>query len=323
MKRGLCLGTLLALGGLSVAAAAYHDSLQVPQRPASIAGIQKVRDNLYWIPGGDPTTGRQESGATFSGGNVAVFVTDTGVVVVDTMLAGRGQLVLEQIRTVTSKPVTTIINTHAHFDHAGSNTEFPAQVDFVAHENTKAYWSKQTCSRVTNCDSFKGDNAKFLPKKTFKDKMSLFSGNNQIDLYHFGAGHTGGDTFVVFPAVRAMHSGDIFGSKWVPYIDAENGGSGVAYPQTLAKAVAGIKNVDTIITGHMGSLRTWGDLKEFAAYTGEFLTMMEAGMRAGKSVDEMAAGYKAPAGYYDLGGAGRVKDEIQDVYNELMQQQGR
>jgi cyclase len=317
MKRTICLGLLLGAGGLSLSATSVP---QPAPGPISVTAIQKVRDNLYWIAGGDPTARQRDPGApAMAGGNVGVFVTDSGVVVVDTMLAGMGRKMLDHIRSVTDKPVTMIINTHTHFDHSGSNIEFPATVEFVAHENTRAYMAKATCSRITNCDSFKGDNAKFLPKKTFKDKLSLFGGKDQIDLYHFGAGHTGGDTFVVFPAVRAMHTGDIFGLKWVPYIDVDNGGSGVEYPRTLEKAVAGIRNVDTVITGHATSLLKWTDFGEFAGFVNDFVTTVERGVRAGKNVDEITAGYKLPDKYkhYDPSER-RLKDEIQNTYDEII-----
>jgi cyclase len=316
MRRAICLGTLLTVAGFSLVAAGH----QPPPPRGKIAAIQKVRDNLYFIRGGDPSAKARarDPQAVVTGGNVAVFVTEPGVVVVDTMLAGMGQQILEQIRSVTNKPVTTIINTHTHFDHSGSNIEFPPTVEFIAHENTKAYFSKATCSPVTNCASFKGENAKFLPKKTFKDKMSLMSGKDRIDLYHFGAGHTGGDALVVFPAVRAMHSGDLFGHKWVPYLFPEDGGSGIAYPQTLAKVIAGIPNVDTIIGGH-SDLMTWADLQEYQRFVMHFLAMVQAGVQGGRSVDQIAAEYKLPEIYkeYDLGTPARFKDEIQDIYNEL------
>ena len=317
MTRAVCLGTLLAVAGVSLGAAGYQQS---PQPRGKIAAIQKVRDNLYFIRGGDPSAKARarDPQAVVTGGNVAVFVTDLGVVVVDTMLAGMGQQILEQIKSVTNKPVTTIINTHTHNDHSGSNIEFPATIEFIAHENTRAYLSRETCSPVTNCASFKGENAKFLPKKTFKDKMSLMSGRDRIDLYHFGPGHTGGDTLVVFPAVRAMHSGDLFGYKWVPYLFPEDGGSGVAYPQTLAKIIAGITNVDTIVGGH-SDLMNWAELQEYQRFVTHFLAMVQAGVREGKTVDQIAAEYKLPEIYkdYDLGTPARFKDEIQDIYNEL------
>src|SRR5438046_2716320 len=110
MQRTLVLGTLILVGGLSLAAAAFQAPQPSPgPTPAGLAAtkIEKVKDNLYIITGSTPVPRD-----AFSGGNTAVFITDTGVVVVDTKLAGWGQVILDRIRTVTNKPVVTIINTH-------------------------------------------------------------------------------------------------------------------------------------------------------------------------------------------------------------------
>jgi glyoxylase-like metal-dependent hydrolase (beta-lactamase superfamily II) len=71
-----------------------------------------------------------------------------------------------------------------------------------------------------------------MPKKTFKDRMTIGTGADRIDLYYFGRGHTNGDAWVVFPALRAMHAGDIFSGKNIPGLDAVNGGSGLAIADT-------------------------------------------------------------------------------------------
>ena len=155
MGRGIVLGALVAVGALSV-------GLTGQQQRATLPDLQKVKDNLYIIGASSPVDRTQ-----FTGGNVSVLVTDGGVVVVDTKLAGYGPDILAKIRAVTSKPVTTIINTHTHGDHTGSNEGFPASVNIVAHENTKTLMAKM--------DAFKGDKAQFLPKQTFKDRLTLGS----------------------------------------------------------------------------------------------------------------------------------------------------
>ncbi|GIT68225.1 MAG: hypothetical protein Ct9H300mP25_16970 [Acidobacteriota bacterium] len=83
--------------------------------------------------------------------------------------------------------------------------------------------ARASCEPVTNCDAFKGENAKYLPETTYADQLTLFCGSDQIDLYHFGRGHTDGDTFVVFRGVRTVHTGDMFARKGLPFIDAVNG----------------------------------------------------------------------------------------------------
>src|SRR5690606_41824846 len=65
--------------------------------------IEKIGDNLYKIFGG--------------GGNTTVFVRENGVVLIDTKMPGNGEAILAEVRKVTDKPVTLIINTHAHPDH--------------------------------------------------------------------------------------------------------------------------------------------------------------------------------------------------------------
>jgi glyoxylase-like metal-dependent hydrolase (beta-lactamase superfamily II) len=263
-------GDPVGIGAVSASTAARQ-----PQSAAAplVLEIEQLEDNLYLIGTGSAV------GPAFAGGNTAVLVAETGVVVVDTKLAGFGQAMIEKIRSVTAKPVTMIINTHTHNDHTGSNPEFPATVEFVAHENTRANLSKSTCTPVTNCDAFKGENARFLPRTTFKDKRSLLSGKDRIDLYHFGVGHTHGDTFVVFPTLRIMHAGDMFPWKDSPFLDRGNGGSGVAFPATLARAVSGIKNVDTVIGGHLRPT-PWGEFAEYQRFNQDVLTPVGDGRAA-------------------------------------------
>jgi cyclase len=294
MKRVIVLCLLLTAGTLSLLAARFQNP---PENPP--LEVQKVKDRLYMITGGCQC------------GNTAVFLTDNGVVVVDTKNPNTGKGILEKIKTVTDKPVTMIINTHTHQDHTGSNEDFSPTIDIVTHENTK--------TNMTKMPNFQGDKAKFLPKKTYKDKLVLGKGKDEIDLYYFGRAHTNGDSFVVFPAVGAMHSGDAFAGKTTPLIDMNNGGSAVEYGKTLAKAATAIKNVDTIITGHSPLMKP-ADLKEYADFNNEFITWVQSEIKAGKSVDQASAEYKIPAkynGYTVLTLFGGIKGNIQIAYDEL------
>ena len=298
MRRLTAFGVLVGLGVMSMAAMAYQAPAPAPQ----VIDVQKVKDNLYVFLSSSPN-----DRAAFSGGNVAALVTDTGVVLVDTKLAGWGQTLLDKIRTVTDKPITTIINTHTHGDHTGNNDFFGANVESIAHVNTAANMAKM--------DAFKGEKAKFLPKKTFTDTTSLGSGNNRIELHYFGAGHTNGDTWVFFPALRVVHAGDMFPWKDAPFCDRANGGSCVAFPDTLAKAVAATKDGDTIIGGHQGVANRQA-LQEYQRYTTELLAATRAAMQAGKTADDAAASITLAAKYpgYD---ATRVKAAVQAIYDEL------
>jgi glyoxylase-like metal-dependent hydrolase (beta-lactamase superfamily II) len=192
---------------------------------------------------------------------------------------------------VTDKPVTHIINTHSHGDHTGSNDFFPPAVEIVAHENTAANMRKMS-------NFLFGWKTDALPDTTFRERFTLFSGRDTIDLYHFGPAHTGGDAFVVFPAARAMHAGDVFAGKGVPAVDASNGGSGIAYPDTLRKAVSGIGGVSTVITGHDGRM-TWADLAEYARFTEALVDAARRAHDAGKTADQAAAELDLPDEFGD------------------------
>jgi glyoxylase-like metal-dependent hydrolase (beta-lactamase superfamily II) len=298
MRRALVLGLLIGAGALSAVAAGYQNG--APR--AALPDLTKVKDNLYIIEASSPA-----DRSMFTGGNTGVFVMDTGVLVVDTKLANYGNEILQRIRKVTDKPVTTIINTHTHGDHTGSNEGFPTSVEIVAHENTKA--------NMVKMDAFKGDKARFLPKRTFSDKLSLFSGKNRVELYYFGAGHTNGDTWVYYPALRVLQTGDMFPWRDAPFLDRANGGSGVEFPRTIGKALAAIKDVDAVIPGH-SPVTTLKDLQEYQRYNADLLTATESAMKAGKNAAEAAASINLTDKYKGYKSE-RLKAAVEAIYAEL------
>ncbi len=270
MRRGIVLGMMVAVGALA-AVKAQPPAADAPK----VVEVEKVKDNLWVLRGG--------------GGNTAVFATASGITVVDAKNPGWGKPILDKIKTLSDKPVTMLINTHTHSDHVSGNVEFPATVDVVVQENTKANMEKMSI--------FTEHNGVGMAKRTFKDKMTIGKGADQIDLYYFGRGHTNGDAWVVFPAHRIVHAGDIFASKAVPLIDEANGGSMLQMPDTLMKAHSGIKNVDTIINGHTPAQTTWADLKEYAEFNKDLVTWMQAELKAGKTPEQAAAEWKLPEKY--------------------------
>jgi len=277
-------------------------SNEARQSRASLA-LHQVDENLYMLANAPSVQGMG------GGGNTAIFVTSSGVVLVDTKISGYGADILEQVRGITDLPITTIINTHTHWDHSGSNVEFSDSVNFIVHENTLSHMSRPTCNdgagyqggSITNCESFKGDNSKYLPKTTFSTRTSLFSGIEQVDLYYFGRGHTDGDTFVVFKEARAMHTGDMFARRGLPYLDVDNtNGSAIEFGLTLEKAVAGIAGVDIIIPGHDNTLRTWDDFVNYSGFYNDLLTKAQTGLAAGRSPEEVIEAYSVPQRYSDF-----------------------
>ena len=312
MRRWVGSFTLLAVGVLALAAAGGHAQAQ-EDRFVRIDTLN-VRDTLYHLGDG--------------GANALALIDEIngGVVLVGTKLPDWGQPVLDAVYQVTDLPVTTIISPHADADHTGSNGEFPDVVEIIAHENTRA--------NMARMELFEGGAG--LPTTTFTDRFALLEDLDRIELYHFGPAHTDGDIVVVFPQKRTAYLGDLFPDKAAPVIDTANGGSAVAFPETLAKAVAAIDGIDRVITGHgpipttyagrgrrdRGARRawtgwmTWDGLAEYADFNRDFLASVQASYESGRSVDEAAANLDLPERYADYG-MEQARANVEAIYNEL------
>jgi len=309
MRRVMVLGSVVLAGAMATAVATVG-AQQAPAAPPAgqapagrgpapgVGAIQKVADNLYMIPG--------------AGGNSGVYIAANGVVLVDTKNPNNGQGILEQIKSVTDKPITHIINTHTHGDHNGSNIFFPATVEIVTQQNTQGYMQKMPAFQDAA-------NKHGLPDRTFTDRLSLLGGNDAIDLYYFGAAHTGGDALVVFRNARVMHAGDQFAGKNQPLIDRNNGGSGIAYGETIQKAAAGIKGVDRVITGH-STVMAWQDYVDYGEFNRMFLTHARESLKAGKTPEQAMMDFKLPekfTGYNIAGGRGGPGGNFGVIFEEL------
>jgi cyclase len=296
MKRGTVVRIAVLGGVVSSAMAVAILGAQQPAAPAGgqgraggagrgpgfppVSAAEKVAENLFMVPG--------------QGGNTAVWVAANGVVLVDTKLANNGQAILDEVKKVTDKPVTHIINTHTHGDHTGSNQFFPATVEIVTQANTGTNMQKLPVFQ-------EAANKHGLPDRTFKDTMTLLGGKDAIDLRYFGAAHTNGDAFVVFRSARVMHA---------------------AYPETLAKAAREIKNVDRVIPGH-SAVVPWQDFVDFGEFNRLFLAHARASLKAGRTPEQAMMNLTLPEkfkGYNLTGGRGGPGGNFGVIFEELKKQ---
>ncbi|MXO59328.1 MBL fold metallo-hydrolase [Altererythrobacter salegens] len=269
MNRSLIIGTIVATGVIAACATAPSaDSTASATAGASTAIATTPMDTPP--PGYQPATGPGLPGVSpiehvkgqvykifGAGGNTTVFVMSDGVALVDTKLPNTGQAILDEVRKVTDKPVTIVINTHSHPDHVGSNQFFKDQlptVEVVAQANSASRMAVASGPFPAN------------PATTsFETKTTLGAGKDRIDVYYFGPGHTNGDAFIVFANDKVMATGDIMAWSMAPLIDPSSGGSAIGAADTLMKAAAGIKGVDTIVEGH-GYIQPWSRFVDFANF---------------------------------------------------------
>ncbi|HYR90886.1 MAG TPA: MBL fold metallo-hydrolase [Terriglobia bacterium] len=218
-KRILFIGLAAVIGG-GVATVQRLISDPAPQ-----LSINKVKDDLYNIEG--------------DGGNVAVFVTNEGVILVDDKYDHDHDALLAQIRSVTTQPVRYIINTHYHADHASGNARFLPVAEIISTANAR-----------TNILEHKQPNAPpgAAPARVvFTDETAVFLGGKEVRARYFGRGHTNGDAIIYFPEQRTIHTGDLMPGT-TPLVDYNGGGSIVEWTKTLDAVMK--LDFDTVIPGH-------------------------------------------------------------------------
>jgi glyoxylase-like metal-dependent hydrolase (beta-lactamase superfamily II) len=96
---------------------------------ANALQVETLSDKLFVLRGGGGS------------GNTVAFITANGVTLVDTKLPGWGQPLLDKLKTLTDKPVTTIINTHTHNDHVSGNVEIPGSSRSSRTRTPRSIWS--------------------------------------------------------------------------------------------------------------------------------------------------------------------------------------
>jgi len=262
------LAALVALASILTLAAVQ----QVPLTPEQQARLQirEVMDGLYILPGFD---GGQ------SGGNVAVRVTDDGVIIVDDKFPYSFDFITEQVASVTNQPIKYVLNTHHHDDHSGSNADFMPSAEVIAHKNARA-------NIVRN-------NQPGAPRIMFADETAVFLGGAEVQMHHFGRGHTNGDAVVYFPDLRTVHTGDLFvygerldGTTLSPFWDFDNGGSVLEWPATLTRLLA--LDFDTVIPGH-GPILTKADIRTFRGKLETVIDRVSSEIAAGATRDDIAS----------------------------------
>jgi cyclase len=222
---------------------------------------------------------------TGAGGNSTVRVTKDGIILVDTKNLGENfyNELMAQIKTVSDKPVKEVIITHIHQDHSGNTGRFiAAGARVTANEAEKAEAATYT-SPAGKPDP---------PSATYTDKTVVKLGGAKAEVYHFGNGHTGGDSMVYFPDLKVLCGGDVIVGVQ-PNYDYPNGGSLLGAQKELAKA-AKLK-FDTVVPGHSGPASVTLTRADFDAYKMKVDTLVarfEEAVKAGTPEDQILAKVK-------------------------------
>ncbi len=251
---------LVAILGAGLLGAQGRSAAQDP-----VAKIRLLKPNLYLITG--------------SGANTVVRVTPEGVIVVDTKNPGENRYdrMMEEIRSVTDKPVKYVFNTHHHPDHVGSNKQFiDAGATVIALEALKANMASDPRTK----------DIPGLPTQTFARDYVLKFGGAEVDAHAYGRGHTGDDTMIYFPDLKVVMVSDQM-SDGTPGIGAgAGGGSLLEWNKSLDGVLA--LDFDMAIPGR-GEPKTRADVQAFRTKMDTLVTRVSDAIKAGATRDSLAS----------------------------------
>jgi cyclase len=241
---------------------------------------EKISDNIYIVKGGVANTG-------FVVGKKEVAAIDAE------MTADSAQKMIDEIKKVTSKPLTRIILTHSDGDHVNGLAGFPKGLEIIANAQAKNEMA----------EAFKAPNAQalqaYLPTRIFTDKMKVDLAGERIQLLHFGPAHTSGDAVVFFPARKLVFVGDLVFIERDPLIHRQKGGTSTGLIKTLKALLA--LNADRYVPGH-GSIAAKSDIEAEMKSLQEKQDKIRSLIKEGKSLDEIKTAFGIPAAPAKPGG---------------------
>ena len=234
-----------------------------------------------------------------SGGNIGVSIGDDGTFIVDDQYAPLTAKIVAAIAELTDHPVDFVVNSHWHFDHTDGNENFGrAGALIVAQDNSRRRMETDQIVRAFNRPQPAYAEVG-LPKITFLESMRFYYNNNTIDVIYTGPGHTDGDAQVYFRDANVFHTGDMFFSSGLPFIDQPNGGSTDGMIDALW-TMAGLINDDTIIIPGHGELSTRADLLAYRMMLVTIRGRIKDQIARGRSADQVVASNPA-RGYVEPG----------------------
>jgi glyoxylase-like metal-dependent hydrolase (beta-lactamase superfamily II) len=202
----------------------------------------QVKPNLHLVVG--------------AGANSAFLVTDAGVVVVGAKESEQaGRELLNVISGLTDKTVRYLIEPNHQARYTHGSIAFPSTAQIVADAR-----ARRRMLEPPEAAFWTGTAAPHLPAVLVKDRVTLPLGSTHVEVIHPGRGPTDGELIVLFPDQHAVHTGDLFWNRRLPFIDQRHGGSATALVSTLQRILA-LPGVETFIPGY-GDVGTRADLQQ-------------------------------------------------------------
>jgi glyoxylase-like metal-dependent hydrolase (beta-lactamase superfamily II) len=292
-RRGFCLccmsaSAVGAAGGWLTPRQAFAQALGIVETIQAAAAkapitVHRMRGNIAVLEG--------------SGGNVAVLTGRDGKVMIDAGIAVSRPQMAAALASLGAEPVTYLINTHWHFDHAGGNAWIhEAGGSILAHENTLKHLSRDTRVEGNFRYTFPAASAGAIPSVIFEEEHTLRANDTTLMLKHYQPAHTDSDISVHFVEADILHTGDTFWNRDYPFIDYWTGGSIDGQIRAAEVNIAKVTDKTIVIPGH-GAVGGKADLILFRDVLVEIRDRVAALKKQGRSLPEVVAA--KPGARYD------------------------
>jgi glyoxylase-like metal-dependent hydrolase (beta-lactamase superfamily II) len=357
MRRLLALAFIVVIGIVAMRLPRQGNSVaaQSRQTPAGTAHngkafrFNKVRDGVYHAVG---------TGALAVVGNSSFIVNDDDVIVVDDHVSpAAAWVLLDEIKEVTNKPVTTVINTHFHFDHAHGNQIFDSRVNIIGHEFTRQMLLSNSIgmplyknyvtgltpqiedmkkrlaaetdagrqatlrTQISVAENNRAAQAELKPTPpnvTLTDRMTLFRGSREIQICYLGRGHTAGDVVVFLPREKVVMTGD--------FLTAGLSNMSDSFPDEWVKSLDALKTLDfdAVLPGHGEAFTDKAKIGYFQDYMRDVWTEVSRLKQQGVSAEDAAkrADLTKHSAHLPINGPGVPLIGVQRIY-ELIDQRAR
>lgn len=253
--------SILCFLALALTATSY--SLFLHSQEEVAVTIEKVSGEVYCLYG--------------SGGNIAILKGKDALLVVDAQYAGTAAAVMTEISKISPHKIKYLINTHYHGDHTNGNTVLGKNAQIISHKNCRT-------SYLAGLKPEDEAGRAGAPQMTYDQEMTVNFGEYEVKLFHFGPGHTSGDTVVVFEKDKVIHAGDLFFHGIPPYIDVKDGSDTWNWILTIEKLAEKYSDF-TVIPGH-GKVTNMKSFLMLADYLRFLREVVHAAIKEGKTREQ-------------------------------------
>ena len=265
------------------------------------------------------------------GSNAAVIINEEDVLLVDSHISPvAAAALIEELGSITDKPVRYVVNTHFHFDHAHGNQIYPDDIEVIGHEFTREMLTNEgSIGRTyTYFREIMAGQPGFLdgqeglsptpPNTTLSERMTLFRGDREIRLLFFGRGHTGGDIVVHLPQERVLITGDLL-LPGIPYM-------GDGFPSDWVGTLEELKmlDFDIVVPGHGAPFSDLAKIDHLQAYLTDLWNRTSDAYSRGLTAEQAAEQVDLTdhsSDYPSLRGPGAPLPAVQRMYELLANQE--